>query len=140
MSDTFSLKILAADKVFYEGPAMSLIIPAMDGSMQILAYHEDMVIATKEGVIIFRENSDIEPKSGIVGIGFVSIESNVVTMVVDSAEWPEEIDVVRAQRALERAQEQLRQDQSIREYNISKASLARAMMRLSAGGRNLPLD
>ena len=39
---------------------------------------------------------------------------------------------VRARQALERAQEQLRQKQSIREYYMSKASMARALSRLKA--------
>ena len=46
------------------------------------------------------------------------------------AEHPEEIDVRRAKEAEERAREQLRQKQSIKEYYMSKASLARAMSRL----------
>ena len=53
---------------------------------------------------------------------------------VQSSSWllytSEEIDVRRAKEAKERAKEQLRQEQSIREYHMSKASLARAMSRL----------
>ena len=47
-----------------------------------------------------------------------------------SAERPEEIDKFRAEAALERAREQLQQKQSIMEYHISSASMARAMARL----------
>ena len=50
-------------------------------------------------------------------------------------ERPEDIDLKRAQEAKERAKEQLRQKQSIEEYYISRAALARAMSRLKAGGR-----
>jgi F-type H+-transporting ATPase subunit epsilon len=45
---------------------------------------------------------------------------------------PEEIDKARALEAKERAEEQLRQKQSMREYHHSRASLARAMVRLKA--------
>ncbi|MBS7182700.1 MAG: ATP synthase F1 subunit epsilon, partial [Eubacterium sp.] len=48
------------------------------------------------------------------------------------AELPEEIDKARALEAKERAEEQMRQDQSMREYYHSRASLARAMVRLKA--------
>jgi len=58
-----------------------------------------------------------------------------VTVLVETAERPEEIDEVRAKEALERAEEQLRQKQSIREYYHSRASLARAMTRLKATSR-----
>ena len=59
-------------------------------------------------------------------------QTNRVTVVVDTAERPEDIDEVRAKQALERAKEQLRQKQSIREYYMSKASMARALSRLKA--------
>ena len=55
-----------------------------------------------------------------------------MTLLVETAERPEEIDVARAQEAKERAEEQLRQKQSIHEYYHSRASLARAMARLKA--------
>jgi len=48
------------------------------------------------------------------------------------AERPEDIDVKRAEEAKERAEEQLRQKQSIQEYYLSQASMARAMTRLKA--------
>ena len=64
--------------------------------------------------------------------GFVETINNRVTVLVETAERPEEIDKVRAEEAKERAQEQLRQKQSIQEYYHSRASLARAMTRLKA--------
>lgn len=140
MSDFFDLKILAADKCFYEGKAYSVIIPAMDGGRQILAHHENIVFATQEGVVSIKAEENDEWKRAVVGVGFVNVENNVVKMLVDTAEWPEDIDRVRAEKALERAKEQLRQDQSIQEYKISRASLARAMMRLSESGKNRPLE
>ena len=61
---------------------------------------------------------------------FAQVINNRVSILVDTAEHPEEIDVRRAREAKERAREQLRQKQSIQEYYMSKASLARAMSRL----------
>ena len=49
---------------------------------------------------------------------------------MDTAELPEDIDLRRAQEAKERAEEQLRQKQSIVEHSHSEASLARALTRL----------
>ena len=135
MSNKFNLKVLAADKTFYEGEAVSIIVPASDGSLQIMANHENMVLATQEGILQLKIDDDTNWKRAVVSIGFVKVMSNTVTVLVDSAEWPEDIDRVRAEKAMERAKEQLRQDQSIQEYKISRASLARAMMRLSESGR-----
>ena len=68
--------------------------------------------------------------TGVVGSGFAQVINNRVSVLVDTAEHPDEIDIRRAREAKERAREQLRQEQSIREYHMSKASLARAMSRL----------
>ena len=133
--NTFSLKVIATDKVFYDGKCTALIIPALDGEREILAHHENMVIATKEGEVRWRTDESSDWKKAVVGVGFVHIANNRVTMLVDTAERPEDIDAVRAKQAYERAVEQLRQKQSIQEYHMSRASLARAMARLKEAGK-----
>ena len=133
--NTFSLKIIASDKVFFDGKCGIVIVPALDGEQAIMSHHEDMVIATKEGEVRFREREEDEWTRAVVGLGFVHIAHNRVTMLVDTAERPEDIDRVRAEAALERAREQLRQKQSIQEYHVSQASMARAMLRLKEAGK-----
>ncbi len=135
MSEPFHLKIYAADKAFYDADAVSVTIPVTDGGMQILAHHEPLVVATVTGIIKV-DPGDGEPLIGIAGVGFTEITRNEVVVLVDSIERPEEIDEARARNALARAQEQLLTDQSIQEYRVSQASLARAMLRLSMAGKN----
>ena len=130
--DTFGLKIISSDRVFYEGRCRKMIVPVPDGGgMEILPHHEDMVIAVVigEAMLQFEEG---ELVNLAVGAGFLEIVNNRVTLLVETAERPEEIDVARAREAKERAEEQLRQKQSIHEYYHSRASLARAMARLKA--------
>ena len=133
--NTFYLKIISANRVFFSGRCRSLIVPEYDGQKEILAHHEDMVIATKEGEVRFKEKEDDDWTKVVVGVGFVYISHNRVIMLVDTAERPEDIDRVRAEAALERAKEQLRQKQSIQEYHVSQASMARAMLRLMEAGK-----
>lgn len=132
---TFSLKIIASDKVFYDGRCEILIVPALDGEVAVMSHHENMVIATKEGELRFRTEKDGDWHRAVAGIGFAHIANNRVTVLVDTAERPEDIDELRAKQAYERASEQLRQKQSVMEYHMSKASLARAMARLKERGR-----
>lgn len=127
--DTFGLKIIASDKVFYEGRCRNLIIPAPDGEIGLLPHHENMVIAIEVGI------ARMEVEAGkwneiAVGTGFAEIVNNRVTLLVDTAERPEDIDVRRAQEQKERAEEQMRQKRSIQQYYHTQASLARAMNRL----------
>ena len=133
--NTFYLKIISANRVFFSGRCRSLIVPEYDGQKEILAHHEDMVIATKEGEVRFKEKEDDDWTKAVVGVGCVYISHNRVIMLVDTAERPEDIDRVRAEAALERAKEQLRQKQSIQEYHVSQASMARAMLRLKEAGK-----
>ena len=126
---TFSLKVIASDKIFFDGKAEVLIIPGIDGESAILAHHENMVIAINIGDMKFRleDNTWV---NAVVGQGFAQIMNNRVSVLVDTAERPEDIDAARAQEALERAKEQLRQKQSLRDFRLSQASMARAMSRL----------
>ena len=94
--DTFGLKIIASDGVFYEGRCKKLIIPAPDGEKGILANHENMVIAVNVGVAHMSLDGE-DWKDIAVGVGFVEIVNNRVTLIVDTAEKPEDIDVRRAQ-------------------------------------------
>ena len=93
--DTFGLKIIASDGVFYEGRCKKLIIPAPDGEKGILANHENMVIAVNVGVAHMSLDGE-EWKDIAVGVGFIEIVNNRVTLIVDTAEKPEDIDVRHA--------------------------------------------
>lgn len=132
--DTFSLKIIASDRIFYEGRCRKLTLPALDGEIGILANHENTVIALSVGYarMEIEENHWVEMA---LGEGFAEIINNRVTVLVDTAERPEEIDVRRAEEAKERAQERLRQKQSIQEYYMTQAALSRAMSRLKVSQR-----
>lgn len=129
---TFWLKVIASDHVFYNGNCEALVVPAHDGEVGILPHREAMILAVQEGELKFRIPGEQEYHHAVVGLGIVQVANNRVTVVVDTAERPEDIDEVRAKLALERAKEQLRQKQSIREYYMSKASMARALSRLKA--------
>ncbi|WP_122644748.1 ATP synthase F1 subunit epsilon [Luxibacter massiliensis] len=127
--DTFSLKIIASDRIFYDGRCKKLILPAPDGEKGILANHENMVIAVNVGIAKMQQGEGQWTEIA-VGDGFAEIVNNRVTILVDTAERPEEIDIRRAEEAKERAEEQLRQKQSTQEYHQTQSSLARAMNRL----------
>lgn len=126
---SIELKIIAINKIFYEGQSKQLILPSTDGSMGILAHHEDAVIAVSVGELRIQTAED-KWIIAVTGAGHIQISNNKVVMIVDTVELPEEIDEQRALEAKERAEEQMRQDQSTYEYYMSKANLARAMERL----------
>ena len=127
--DTFEVHILAADKTLYEGPCVSLTIPASDGERGILAHHSSMRAAIVPGMLRYQP-----PGQGTqllaVSPGMVKVEANEVLVLVDSAERPEEIDAARARREADQAYEAILQKKSRQEHQLAQASLARALNRL----------
>ena len=131
---SFQVHILASDHTFYQGPCQSLIVPTPHGQYGIMAHHSNMISAIVPGTLRYRlEGQDFQQAA--VSSGLIKVENNDVLILVDTAERPEDIDSVRAQEAYERAKEQMRQNQSIQEYHVSRASLARAMVRLKEAGK-----
>ena len=126
--NTFYLRVISSNKIFFEGRVEKIILPLEDGEKAVLAHHENMVIATSIGEI--RITTSKGELVGVVGEGFVQIVNNRVVLIVDSAEKPEDIDRVRAKEAKIRAEERLRQKESLKEYKQTEASLARALTRL----------
>mgnify|MGYP000217691527 CR=1 FL=1 len=133
---TFRLRILAAERTFYDGPCQSLMVPTIDGLYGLMALHENVVIAIIPGKLILR-GEDGREQVAAVSEGMLKMENNEALVLVDTIERPEEIDRARAERARERAEERLRQKQSIQEYYHSQASMARAMTRLKLSSRYL---
>ncbi len=127
----FSLKILAAEKTVYVGACESLTVPASDGSYGILAHHRNTMMALAPGELRFRTP---EGKSClyVVSAGMVEIENNHVLVLVETAEFPEEIDRVRAEQAAIRAKEDILLKQSIQERRTAQLKLARAISRMRA--------
>ena len=123
--EPFQVHILAADQTFYEGPCLSLTIPASDGELGILAHHSPMIAAVKPGTLRYQIPGE-EPRLAAISPGMVKVEKNDVLVLVDSAERPEDIDTVRAQREADEAREALLQKRSRQEHQIAQAKIGRA--------------
>ena len=134
--DTFQVHILAADKTFYEGPCVSLTIPTSDGELGIWAHHAAMIAAVQPGTLRYQLPEE-EPRIAAISPGMVKVEKNVVLVLVDSIERPEEIDAARARREADQAREIILQKKSRQEYQIAQGNLARALNRLRISSRGL---
>lgn len=129
MAKTFDLKIMASDHVFYDGKAQVLTIHTPNGSKQFLANHAACIYAITPGELKIRLEDDSEIKV-VSGLGTMVFTHNQAEVLVDTCESQEELDQRRAQEALDRAKEKMRQKQSMREYKMSQAAMARALARL----------
>lgn len=127
--ENFPVHILAADEPFYEGPCHSISVPTTTGMYGVLAHHTNVILAIVPGTLRYRCEGEDE-KLAAVSAGLMKVENGEVLILVDSAERPEEIDANRAQRAADRAKEELLQKKSIQEYRMAQSNLARALSRL----------
>lgn len=127
--NVFSLVVLAAERTFYEGECISLIVPILDGQYGILANHCNTIGAVVPGELKITTPSG-EEIIAAVSKGLVKMENNQVLILVDTAEHPEEIDENRAKHSAEEAKEAILQKKSIQDYHAAQAKMARAINRL----------
>lgn len=128
MANTFRLQIVTPERMFLEAEAEALTLIAPDGEIGILAGHAPVVVTTVEGEIRIKMNG--KWREAAASDGFVTVTPDHVLCMMQTCEWPEEIDENRARRDEERAREALRQQNSMQQYTIAKSMLSRAMVRL----------
>ncbi|MDD7517370.1 ATP synthase F1 subunit epsilon [Ruminococcus flavefaciens] len=128
MAKTFHLEIIATDRIFFSGEVEHLVITAIDGLIGIMAGHEPLVTSLPTGELKYMVNG--EWKYAAISEGFIQVMPDSSIILADTCELPEEIDIKRAEEAKERAEELLRQKQSIKEYYETQAALNRAINRL----------
>ena len=135
MARTFHLSILTTEHEFYTGRVQMLTLNTPEGQVCIWAGHAPTVISLAEGELQFR-SVDGERRWAAASDGFATVMQDEVVVMLQSAEWPEDIDRVRAERAARIAREALLQKQDRQSYLMNQAMLLRAMTRLRVSGRS----
>ena len=91
MSRTFQLEVVTAERTFFSGEAVSVVLPALDGLHGIMAGHSPMVTAVENGVLKYRTPDDVWHFAA-VGRGFAEVMPDRTVILVTTAERPSEID------------------------------------------------
>ena len=120
--------IVTGDRPVYDGLAERVIAPATRGQITILAHHAPLLAALEPGELIVRGQQHDE--SLAVGAGFVEVRDDQVTILVDTAERAEEIDVARAEAARRRARALMERYRGRPEYAAAWQALRRSRARL----------
>jgi len=129
MPRNFNINILTPEKVFFTGEVTHVIVATPEGEMGILAEHMHSIGIVLEGVLkVEREGAW---HWAAVGQGFFEVLAAGVEFFVDSAEWAEDIDVSRSERALERATKRIQGNLSHTDFLRTHAAIARARVRLN---------
>ena len=129
MADTFALRIITPDKVFYEGDVEMVEFNTTEGGVGIYKNHEPMTVIIRPGVLTITETEG--EKKAALHAGFVEILQDKVTILAESIEWPDEIDVERAQSAEERARERIASKAGDVDIDRAAIALQRALARIN---------
>lgn len=129
-----SVHIVTAEReVYAEEGVDEITVPGSEGELTVLPHHAPLLTMIQPGIMRIVKGAD-ETISTITG-GFLEVRDNRVTILADSAERAEEIDVARAEEARIRAQRSLDERESREDLAVAAAALQRALLRLRAAER-----
>lgn len=128
MAENFQLQIITPDRMFYEGEASMVEFTSVDGEMGVYKHHIPLTTVLAPGIVTITEENG--KKDAAIHAGFVQILGDKVTFLAEIAEWPDEIDIGRAEAAKARAEERLHNHSA--EIDVARAEIAlkKALVRL----------
>lgn len=131
MGNTFMLEVVTPDHEFFKGETTMTIFRTTEGDMAVLYDHEHMVAPLRIGSFRVKDENG-EFKWAASTAGFVTVGEHGVKIIVDSAEWVDEIDLERAVEAKERAEKRIRNEHYDDDIDFirARAALERAINRI----------
>ena len=130
MAATFSLQIVSPDGDVLNEDVEFVILPGSAGELGILANHTALISGLNPGVLRYTMNSTVK-RVAIAG-GFAEVVDNSATVLAETAELSEDIDLTRAQAAKERALKRLSAPTPEIDVLRAEFALRRAAARISA--------
>jgi len=132
MPETFQLEIVTPEKMVVKEAVEEAQVPSLNGYLGILPGHAPLITELGVGVISYRAGGTTKTLS--VAWGFAEVLQDKVTILAETVERPEEIDVARAQQAKERAEQLLKSNDPELDYDRVQDDLHRAETRLKVAG------
>jgi F-type H+-transporting ATPase subunit epsilon len=126
--DSFQLEIVTPEKMVVRDTAESVQIPGLNGYLGILPGHAPLITELGAGEIAYRSNG--QSHRFAVAWGFAEVLQDRVTVLAETVERADEIDVARAQRALARAEELLKSAQTADEFSHATGKVRVAQARI----------
>ncbi len=128
-------EVITAERIVFQGDVDMVVAPGIQGQLGILPHHVPLMTALTYGELILRRSGQ-EDEFIAIGGGFMEVGPNHVTILADSAERAEEIDLAQAEAARQRAEatmaQKRREDQ---EFARAEAALRRSIVQLKVARR-----
>ena len=128
-SKTFRLCIIAPERIFFDEDVEMIELNTTEGEIGILPEHIPLTTIVAPGIL--RITAGGETKEAALLDGFMEVQKTKVTILAESCEWPDEIDEKRAEAALDRAQERIRNKDPKTDMARAETALLRAMARIN---------
>lgn len=125
-----TLEVVTPDKTVVSTPATVVMCPGVAGEFGVLKDHISLLSGLKVGSLRYRTESN-EEHTVFINNGFADVNNNVLTVLAESAEKVEDIDVARAEAAKKRAEERLAEKSDKIDVARAEAALQRAVTRLA---------
>ena len=124
------LEVVTPEKILVSQEVDMVVAPGTEGEFGILPGHVLFLSGIVPGEL--RYTSGPIRESMVVTTGFAEVSNDKVTMLLDAAEKPSDIDIDRAQRAMERAKERLAKERGTEDIDFvrAEAALKRAIARI----------
>ncbi len=129
MAATMKLEIVTPEGRVFQGEIRSVLLPTLEGEIEVLPGHSRLMSMIIPGEL--RVVTGTESKSMAVGEGFAEIDHDKVAVMTDLAVGEKDIDEIKTQEAIKRAQDALRAKTLIgEELEATEAALARSIAQL----------
>lgn len=128
----FALKVMCPDRTFFEGEADMVEMNTTEGYIGVYPGHIPIATVLAPGILVI--HNDGELKRAALHSGFASISPDNIMILAEVAEWPDEIDLNRAEEARVRAERRLSGTESGIDIKRAEAALKRSLTRISIKG------
>jgi len=128
MSDTFQLEIVTPEKMVVRDNAEEAQIPATTGYIGVLPGHAPLITELGAGEISYRSGGQVHRFA--TAWGFAEVLPDKVTVLAETVERADEINVARAKQDLTQAEDSLKQAQSEEEVTKDLGRVKRAEARI----------
>lgn len=130
---TFNLQIISPTRVFFDGDAEMVEMKTTEGEIGVLAGHIPLTVVLEPGILRIKQADG--KKEAALHDGFVKITKNKVTILAESCEWPDEIDINRAEEAKMRAERRLKMKEAGLDVKRAEIALKKALVRIDAAAK-----
>jgi F-type H+-transporting ATPase subunit epsilon len=125
----FKLLVVTPERTAIDEVVTSVVIPALDGYIGILAHHAPLMTVMRIGTLEYVTKDGVREVAAVTN-GFVEVSDNKVTVLADAAEKQDQINVARAEQAFKRAEKRLAEGRAEFDLERAREAFERAKNRL----------